>query len=245
MNAEIVQLTLRQQLTLGRLIATGLLLLQPLIVGIVFMLFDTNEEPVQFAADMLDVLVLTGILPIIALLAGTGVMGNEVQNGTLPYLLLKPISRVSILLSKTIVAVITTAAVLVPTILVSGLMIGTDADTTRVALGFAVAAAFGAAIYGTFFVLLSLLTSRAFIVGLIYIFLWEAAITNIFPGVQYLSIRHYSRAVADAIAAQPDGVLDSELAIVPALVLAIVAAALSLWLATERLRGYQVGDTSG
>lgn len=241
MNTDIIRLTLRQQLSVPRLIAMALLMALPILVAVVFALSANEERDDTFAADLLDNLVLLGVLPLIALLVGTGVLGNEVEEGTVAYLLLKPIDRGDIVLSKLLVAAVTTIAAVIPAVVASGLIVlgGEDRDLV---VGFAVAAALGSLAYCAWFVLLSVLTARAFIAGLFYVFLWEGVITAIFQGTRYLSIRHYMRAVADAIASQPDDVLDADLAPTIAFIGIVLVTAVTTWLATVRLRAFEVRD---
>ena len=49
------------------------------------------------------------VLPVLALIIGTGVLGSEIDDGTLVHILAKPLSRREILLSKLAVAVGVTA----------------------------------------------------------------------------------------------------------------------------------------
>jgi ABC-2 type transport system permease protein len=183
------------------------------------------------------------VLPIIALLIGTGVLGNEVAEGTAAYLVLKPLSRSTIILSKLVVAALTTGLLVAAAVLASGLIALSGEGSGDIVIGFLVACLLGALAYCAWFVLLSLLTSRAFIVGLLYVFIWEGVITSIFNGARYLSIRHYSRAIADGLADLGDA-LDASLS--PAAgVIGIAAITVgATWLAIERLKQFEVHDRS-
>lgn len=240
-NGDIARLTLRQQLSLPRLVLMGLLAALPVFIAIVFALSTNDERDDSFAADLLDSVVLLGVLPLVALLVGTGVLGTEVQDGTVPYLLLKPLSRASIIASKLLVAALTTVAAVAPAVAATALIIlgGKDSGIT---LGFVTAAVLGAIAYCAWFVLLSVLTARAFIVGLLYVFLWEGVVTAVFQGARYLSIRHYTRAVADAIASQPEDVFDADLSASVAFIGMVIITAGASWLAARRLRAFEVRD---
>lgn len=240
-NPDIVRLTLRQQLSLSRLVLVGLLAALPVFIAVVFAFSTNDERDDSFTADLLDSVVLLGVLPLVALLVGTGVLGGEVQDGTVSYLLLKPISRASIIVSKLLVAAVTTVAAVAPAVVITALIIlgGQDSGLT---MGFLVAAILGAVAYCSWFVLLSVLTARAFIIGLLYVFLWEGVVTAIFQGARYLSIRHYTRAVVDAIASQPEDVFDADLSAAVAFIGMALITVGAAWSATSRLRAFEARD---
>ncbi len=48
---------------------------------------------------------LAVVLPVIALIVGTGVLGSEIDDGTLAHILAKPLPRREIVISKLVVAV--------------------------------------------------------------------------------------------------------------------------------------------
>jgi ABC-2 type transport system permease protein len=70
--------------------------------------------------------------------------------------------------------------------------------TGKLALGL-LAGALGAAVaYNALFVMLSLLTTRAIAVGLLYLLVWEGLLGNLIGGVRVLSIGQYSVSVANS-----------------------------------------------
>lgn len=242
MNGDIIRLTIRQQLTLGRVALMLLLIGLPILVAVVEVAAGGDEDDrAELVTDLLDQLVLLGVLPIIALLIGTGALGNEVAEGTAPYLVLKPISRATIILSKLAVAAVTTGLLVGVAVLVSGLIALSGEGSTDIVLGFLVASLLGALAYCAWFVLLSLLTSRAFVVGLLYVFIWEGVITSIFRGARYVSVRHYSQAIADGLADLGDA-LDASLSPAAGIIGIAIITVAATWLAVERLKQFEVHD---
>ncbi|NED54877.1 ABC transporter permease subunit, partial [Micromonospora aurantiaca] len=68
---------------------------------------------------------LATLLPLLALIAGTGVIGPEIDDGQIMYVLTKPIPREVIVLTKLVVAIIlTTAFATVPTLLAGLILTG-------------------------------------------------------------------------------------------------------------------------
>jgi len=191
MITRVFQLTLRQLLfRKSTLLLAGLAAL-PVIIGFVFSISEATDDPERWTARTLyRDMVIAVVLPLAALLLGTSALGDEFEDGTAVYLLTKPIPRWQILLPKLAGAWLITSVLLALCIVVSGLLaIG---DGSPLIPAFAAAVVVGALAYCAIFVLLSVSTSRALIAGLVYVFVWEGAITGIFDGARYLSIRHYT-----------------------------------------------------
>ena len=67
-----------------------------------------------------------------------------------------------------------------------------DQPKGDILLGFGVGIVLGGLVYSALFVLLSIVTSRALIAGLIYVFIWEGLVNGFFAGTRLLSVRHYT-----------------------------------------------------
>ena len=63
-------------------------------------------------------------MPLVALIVGTAAIGSEIEDGTAVYLMIKPIARWKIALSKILVAAGLTALLVVPAIVLTGLLLG-------------------------------------------------------------------------------------------------------------------------
>ena len=93
---------------------------------------------------LLDGLVVTILLPLLALVYGTAALGAEIEDGTAVYLLAKPVSRAKIILGKLLAAWVLTSV----TVLVSALVAGAIGLAGRarpgLLLGFGIASSPGA-----------------------------------------------------------------------------------------------------
>ncbi|MBE0611264.1 MAG: hypothetical protein IH609_17920, partial [Dehalococcoidia bacterium] len=94
------------------------------------------------------------------------------------------------------------------------------------------------------FMWLSVLTSRALIVGLLYVFIWEGVITRLFAGVRFLSVRQYTLGIADTVVDVPARVFNPRLGEMEAIALATVATAVTVYLAVRRLRRWEIGEAT-
>ena len=220
-----------------------LLALIPILVAAVYRLGsdEMNPLPIEFAAGMLDALVIATVLPLAALVFGTGALGAEIEDGTAVYLLAKPVARWRIVLVKIAVAAgATIALVLPPAVLASVIVLG--GDEAALTPAFAGAVAVGAVVYCALFVALSVLTSRALLFGLAYVLVWEGIIPGIFDATRWISVRQYTVGVAALISGAPRDVLTADLAGGPALIAAASLTVLTAFAATRLLQRFEIGQ---
>jgi ABC-2 type transport system permease protein len=179
------------------------------------------------------------VLPVVALIVGTGVLGSEIDDGTIVHILTKPLPRWQIVLPKLAVAAGVTALTVAIPLYVAGVL----ASSVRLGLALAVASAIGALAYSAFFLALSLVTRRPVLLGLVYVLIWEGLLSNLVAGTRVLSIQQYVVAIADAIASSPllQTTVSATLAIIMSAILTIGFTVLAI----DRLRSYSVaGETS-
>jgi ABC-2 type transport system permease protein len=136
-------------------------------------------------------------VPLLGVIAGTGAIGPEIDDGSIVYLLAKPLSRHTIATTKAVVAM---AVIVVFSALPAGIaaliMSGTDND---IALGIAVGAACAGIAYGALFLLLAVMTRSAVLVGLVYALIWETLVGSFVPGARTLSIAQWSSSITEQI----------------------------------------------
>ncbi|WP_117215111.1 ABC transporter permease subunit [Allorhizocola rhizosphaerae] len=179
------------------------------------------------------------VLPVIALIVGTAVLGSEIDDGTIVHILTKPIPRWKIVLSKLAVAFGVSGAVVAAAMFVAGTIV----DGVRFGLAFAAASAVGALAYSALFLLLSLLTRRPVLIGLMYVMIWEGLLGNFVSGTKVLSVQQYVVSLADRWAATElvTGTVSMGVAVTMSAVFTVVGT----WLAINRLRLFSVaGETS-
>ncbi|MGH3011616.1 MAG: ABC transporter permease [Gaiellaceae bacterium] len=245
MTRIIFRLTVRQLLGRGRTILIGLLALLPVLVALVYRLGSQDTEQQEWTASvLLDGLVVTTLLPLAALVYGTAALGVEIEDGTAVYLLSKPISRARIVVAKILASWAVTGATVLASALVAGAIALYDKPKGSILLGFGVAIVLGSLVYSALFVMLSIVTSRALIAGLIYVFIWEGLVNGLFAGTRLLSVRHYTLGVADWLVDLPASAFDAELGPATALVLMAAFGAAAIWYAVVRLRSFEIGETT-
>jgi ABC-2 type transport system permease protein len=214
----LVAVTLRGLLGRRRTLLMVLLASLPILVGLLIRLGGGRND----APEILDSLVIRTVLPLIALVFGTAAIGSEIEDGTVVYLLAKPIARWRVALAKLGVAAGLLAALIVPPIIITGLLVeGFGGGSLATAFGFALAAMAGGTAYAVAFAALGVITTRALVVGLAYTLLWEGVLAGLLEGTRFLSIRQGTLGVAAALTGEDVGV-DVLGAAVSVLILAVV-----------------------
>ena len=236
-SGTIVRLGIRS--VFGRRRGVLLFLLPLVLIGLsVLVRVLVGEDPTA-ARDTLYGLGLVVIVPLVSLLATTGVLAPEIDDGSISYLLAKPISRHTIVISKLVVAATCVLLFAALPMLVAGLVL--LIDEPPLAVGFALGSLVGGLAYCALFALLSVLTRHAVVVGLIYLLIWEGLLGGLLDGVRWLSITRWAGAIAQEV---PDDITLVE-GLGPGYAVAATAVVIVLgtWLTGQRLRAFNLtGD---
>ena len=241
MNRDIFSLTMREFIGQRRSLIILLLAVIPVGLAVIFQIGD-GEDSQDFTGNfLLDGIILARILPLACLILGTSALGSEIEDGTIVYILAKPIPRRAIVIAKIAASALLSGAILVTATIIAGAIGIQGAPGEGIVLGFAVAAAVGSLAYSALFVLLSIATSRALLVGLAYVLIWEGLVSGLFDATAYLSIRHYLLGIADTIATADPRLLDAQLG-PEAIILAAIATIGAAYFATTRLESLELSE---
>jgi ABC-2 type transport system permease protein len=203
MNPTVASLTARSLLGRRR---TLVLLLLPLallalctLARVLAALDDdiARELDGPLSPNLLTAFGVAILMPLLSLVAGTGSIGPEIDEGSIVYLLAKPINRYSIVVTKLVVAAGVVVAFGVLPIALSGLVL--TGEVGRVTLAFTVGALCGGLAYAALFLLLAVVSRNAVVFGLVYALVWESLVGGLVPGAQTLSVQQWSLAVVEAV----------------------------------------------
>ncbi|MDX6738254.1 ABC transporter permease [Actinocorallia sp. A-T 12471] len=195
MNSTIASLTLRGML--GRRRAVLLFLLPAVLLGLSVVLAATGYDTLSTSTGVLHAFGIVVLLPLLALIVGTGVIGPEIDEGQIMYVLTKPISRASVVLTKFACAVgLVVVFAVVPVWAASAIMVGPESD---VSWAFAVGALQGGVVYAAVFLALAVVSRNAVTIGLIYALVWESMIGGFVAGSRNLSIQSWALSSVDAL----------------------------------------------
>lgn len=186
----------------------------------------------EVAGNVLGGFAFATMVPLIGVIAGTGATGPETDDGSIVYLLAKPVKRPVIVLTKLAVAMgVAVCFSAVPTVLAGFLLNG---NGQNIALAYGAAAAVASVAYSAIFVLLGIVTRHAVVIGLVYALVWESLIGHLVPGARALSVQQWALAPARTVAAE--GWITSDVTLPAALVMLIGVTAAATWYAGHRLR---------
>jgi ABC-2 type transport system permease protein len=239
----IAMVTLRQ--LLGRRRALLLLFFASVPVLIALLYRAAGADDIDgFVGGVLLVLCLNLILPIVAVLFGTAAFGAEIEDGTIVYLMAKPVSRWAIVAAKLAAAAGLTAALTAGSVVIASAIaiVPLGERGLQATEVFAAAMVVGSICYVALFVALSLFTRRSLLIGFGYVMVWEAMLSNLLPGIANLSIRQYSLGVGQLFYdLEPDLARLEPGTAVPLSVILVVAATL---LATRRLMRFEISGST-
>jgi ABC-2 type transport system permease protein len=223
----------------GRRRALLLLPLPLLLMALAVICRAYDVNPADWGQPVIVGLGLAVVLPVIALIVGTGVLGSEVDDGTIIHILTKPLPRRDIILAKLLVATVVTAL----TTAIPLFVVGVLADSTRFGAALAISAVVGSLAYSALFLLLSLVTRRPVLLGLVYVLVWEGLLGRFVSGTRVLSIEQYVISMSDKIA--PTGLLDGKVSLPVAITMSAVFAIGGTIYAINRLGSFSMaGETS-
>lgn len=230
MNTTIMRLTARSLLGGRRVVLLAAMAV--VLVALCILLRVVNGLDHSVTTEFLQSVALGTMIPLFGLIVGTGVISPEIDDGSIIYLLSKPVPRPVIVLSKLAVAIgATVVFAAVPTFISGLIMSGTQA---QLAIAFGVGALLALVAYSAIFLLLSVVTRHAVVFGLAYALIWESFIGGYVPGARTLSVQQWSMSVSEAVAAE--GMVSADVGLAAALVLLVVATVAATWFAGQRLR---------
>jgi ABC-2 type transport system permease protein len=236
LNPTVAAITARA--TLGRRRAILFAVPALILIALTLILRASHPAGAQWPDNVLGDFGFSVLLPFTALIIGTGVLGAEIDDGSVVHLLATPVRRADVIVTKFAVAAGLTALFAAVPELIAGEL---APNSGKLAVALFVGALVGSVVYSAVFVLASVVTTRAIAFGLLYVAIWEGLLSNLVGGVRILSIAHYSLGVANAI--YPDQSLRAGLSLSTSLILAIVITVGGLYLAARRLAAFSLtGD---
>jgi ABC-type transport system involved in multi-copper enzyme maturation permease subunit len=195
-------LSIRQLAGRWRLLILLLLCAVPLLVALAA--GSAGEKPTPSHVDdvLLNGLLASAVLPIVALAVATAAFGDELSDKTLANLTQTPIPRWQIALPKLLAVITVSAPALLAGTLASVLLVFhlvPFQGAGRAAVASVVGMAVGLTVYSTLFLWAGLVTSHPLALGLLYVFVWEGLFGTFVRGIRYLSIRQYTLGIVKTL----------------------------------------------
>lgn len=210
-------LTFRQHLHGKRwIVMTGLFMLP---VGLAILIRAVAPDvPLRMLEFILAYMfVPQALLPLVALVYASGIIQDEQEEQTLTYLLIRPIPKWAIYAVKLLATLTTTIALtaIFVTLTYTAIYLGGDTSFAAVWLRCLKTIgihSLGVAAYCCLFGLMSLMTKRTLIVGILYSALVEGLLANLPFGIRLITVIYYTRLIAyralDFAVTHPQGKVD-------------------------------------
>lgn len=237
--APVFWLTVRQFLGGKAIWAVVGLSLLPTLFGIIYMLDSSIDPARRFYGNTIFVeLMIPTLLPLILLVLATSALGDEIEDRTLPYLVLKPVTRFRIVIEKLLGSALVSGPIAIAGMAITYALImrGDWQENLRLFGAVATASAIAAIAYSSIFLLVSLLISRALVAALVYSLVWETILGRWVPGLRYISIRHFVRSVFADVTDDRRFQFNNATGLTAALLTLLAASAIAILLSTWRLR---------
>lgn len=194
-------LTLRQHLHGRRWIVMAMLFMLPFLLAIVVRFTAPRVPPEALEFLLVMMFVPQAVLPIVALLYASGIIQDEQEEQTITYLLLRPIPKWAIYTVK-LLAAMTTTAVLV--VVFTGLTYAAIYLNTQMPVGDAAVRwlkasaihSLAVVTYCSLFGLLSLVTKRVLVFGILYTAVVEGLLANFPFSIRLVTVIYYTRWIA-------------------------------------------------
>ncbi|TDU87780.1 ABC-2 type transport system permease protein [Kribbella voronezhensis] len=230
MNLTIARLTMST--LFGHRRGLLLFILPAVMLALCVLLALTVDDTAEFSTALLQMFGLAVIVPLVSLLAATGALASEIDDGSIVYLLSKPIRRSTIIVTKALVAVAVIVVLGAVPMVIAGLIL--DFGDPRTALAFGAGTLVAGIAYTAIFTALSVMSGNAVTIGLIYALLWEGVMGQYVGGAKALSVQQWSLAVVQHLTDAPHVKSDVKLPI--ALILLVAVTLIGITLAIGRLR---------
>lgn len=195
----IAALTLRQYTRSRTLLVVAVICLIPILFAILPHFptgYDRDIELLWLISDDIYLgLFASTLLPLATLVLATAALGNEIEDKTLHYLALKPVSRFRIVFEKWLSVVALTTAIVWTSLAVIWVVAAWGHFEVLDSLipPLFVSSLVGILGFGSLFLFLSLVINRALLFGVFYVFIWETTLSRFLPGIRSISISHYTR----------------------------------------------------
>ena len=250
-NSTVAWITLRA--TLSRKRALLFALPAVILIALTVALRASHPPMRPWPSHVLGTFGFSVLIPLTALIIGTSVLGAEIDDGSIVHLLATPVRRSSVILTKFLVATGLTMLFAAVPELVAALISGGGSipapggpgkhaaglvtiGAGRLAVGLFVGALACSVIYNAVFIMISVATTRAIAVGLLYVLVWETLLSNFVSGVKLLSVSHYGLGIANGIVNDP--VLEAGLGVLTSVLMGAIVTAAALALAMNLLSSF-------
>jgi ABC-2 type transport system permease protein len=193
-------LTVRQHLHGKRWLVLGVLFLLPALLAGLVRATAPDVQPIMLEFLLVFLFIPQALLPLVALLYGSGIIQDEQEEQTFTYLLSRPIPKWALYVVKVLATLTTTVVLTAVFTALTYAVIYVGAGSGENVLLRCVKAigvhALAVVAYCCLFGVMSLLTKRTLVLGFLYAAFFEGFLANLPFSIRLLTIIYYSRLIA-------------------------------------------------
>lgn len=178
-------------------------LLALLVVGVMGYGASQPGADAENGSDMLDLFVLTFLLPVLALIFGASMIRNEIDDRSIIQVITSPIDRrfsyVSYYLALALVMMVMISILAILGGATYFLIGGSGGDPVGIVIGYVIVCCVGAAAYSSLFLLFGVAMRQPLYLGLFYVFIWEYFVGTVPGAIGQYTIRHQLHVIGSAL----------------------------------------------
>ncbi|MCK4310492.1 MAG: ABC-2 transporter permease [Methanomicrobia archaeon] len=193
---DIIILTLKQIYKSKKTYLLGIFLFLPLILGIYSI--KHNENGIMVFSDMIYTLYLQLFVLLITLIFATSLIGDEIRSGKIAFLTTR-VSRRTIVIEKYIGYLISISLVFLIPLITTFVVLHVYAPgdiPIKILFSYMLIIFLAVAVYGAFYLFISLIISRPLMFGLFFAFIWEIIAPNVSERLSKFTIMHHLKSVS-------------------------------------------------
>jgi len=159
---------------------------------------DAHDE----GADLADILIVSFMMPILAMIHGSSLIRNEIDDRSITQVITAPLDRRVAYLGY-YAALAVSLALMMLLINAAGWLAffaqkGVDSDAVRILASMSAVSVVGALAYSALFLAMGTLFSKPVYFGLFYAFVWEAFVGSIPGAISHYTVKHFVRSLGSA-----------------------------------------------
>jgi ABC-2 type transport system permease protein len=158
-----------------------------------------SDRPLEDGTNLLDTLVLFFFMPVMAMIFGSSLIRDEIDDKSITHIATAPLDRAFSYLGYYLPLGIAVAVSMVAISSVGTLAFfaqhGAGYEVLEIYGEFIALVVIGSFVYSSLFLTISVLFNKPVMVGLFYAFIWEGFIGSLPGAIQSASIKHYLRSL--------------------------------------------------
>ncbi len=156
-------------------------------------------EALSGGADLMDALILFFFMPVMAMIFGTSLIRDEIDDKSITHVVTAPLDRaysyIGYYLPLVISVIVSMVVIETSGFLAFYLQQGVTSEAVEMYSEFIALAAIGSVVYSALFLAVSVVFKKPVFIGLFYAFIWEGFIGSLPGAIQKASIKHYLRSL--------------------------------------------------